>query len=834
MLNQVLGSYVHGISTDDLKVAVFKGDVVLTNMRLKVDALNALGLPFRVRSGAVGRLTLRVPWRALGKSPVMVLVEDLHVVAGFADAGEAGGRNAGDEPAAAEARADVARAEEIRKRVDAGETAWLAGGDSETSTSSANDAAAVADSGSNENEKASESGGDGYFAGLLDTILGNLEVTVRRIHLRLEGELGDVSAPRDRFALGVTLESMELHTVDAEGTPAFSTKGLAERMRKSATLTRLAVYFDVGAETLRPPDAASWDEVAPDRLAELMAAGASAPGTDGSGARVGDATRTVDDAACASTSNEAEARVRERAYVLAPVSASALYERRGARDAFDAAVPAQRVFLRVDAIETRVASSHLRVAFETAARLERDARRAPHAHARPKTSVTEAPREWWAFAYAAVTLERRRKGSVTAVPLRLDRVVEAMRARRVYVAAYAAYVRGAWRERPKARARAKRGWFSWRRDDPSAAKRWPPPLAVGAAPELDAIERKLPANVCVLFRALAHAQVRRELGDADAPNGGEEGGGAETSGGGWMSSWFGSKNGVDAGAGASGSGSGPAETGESSETEMSDEDWSNLQRVFDVEGHAEVAVAAPASAEDDGVASEISVAVGAASVAFVDDEVVSDEPPDGARTKHVEVLRAGLVGFVAGSRAFGGARADHRAAVDAMDVDVSGAKMVCVAGEDSNGAAAVDSTFSALRGSAAAAHVAERLWRDDEDDVFYDDGADDAEGVPGAASKALRLKFLNAPLGDGAPDADLGVTLAPARVVALRAPVDRLVETLTRHKPAQLAEQEEMLRRAVTESASRTAAAARERLAASLADRPEVSDSSSSGPSPAP
>ena len=59
-LNQVLGSYVHGISTDDLKVAVFKGDVVLTNMRLKVEALNALGL-LRVRSGAVGRLTLRVP-----------------------------------------------------------------------------------------------------------------------------------------------------------------------------------------------------------------------------------------------------------------------------------------------------------------------------------------------------------------------------------------------------------------------------------------------------------------------------------------------------------------------------------------------------------------------------------------------------------------------------------------------------------------------------------------------------------------------------------------------------------------------------------------------------
>ena len=192
VLNQVLGSYVHGISTDDLKVAVFKGDVVLTNMRLKVEALNALGLPFRVRAGVVGRLTLRVPWRALGKNPVMVLIEDLHVVAGFADEAEAGGGNGEHkkDPAEAEARADAARAEETRARVDAGETAWLAGASGDDIENGANGSVAAVVSA----EASHESGGDGYFAGMLDTILGNLEVTVRRIHLRLEGELGDVSA----------------------------------------------------------------------------------------------------------------------------------------------------------------------------------------------------------------------------------------------------------------------------------------------------------------------------------------------------------------------------------------------------------------------------------------------------------------------------------------------------------------------------------------------------------------------------------------------------------------------------------------------------------------
>ena len=85
VLNGVLGEYVHGISTRDLNVAVFKGDIVLKGMRLKVEALNALGLPFRVLSGVVGKLTLQIPWRALGKQAVVVRIEELYVVAGFAE-----------------------------------------------------------------------------------------------------------------------------------------------------------------------------------------------------------------------------------------------------------------------------------------------------------------------------------------------------------------------------------------------------------------------------------------------------------------------------------------------------------------------------------------------------------------------------------------------------------------------------------------------------------------------------------------------------------------------------------------------------------------------------
>ena len=119
VLNKLLGEYVHGISAKDLSVAVFKGDVVLKNLRLKTEALNALDLPFVVRSGLVGKLSLQIPWRALGKQPVVATIERLYVVAGFADDVE------GDDALTVEERTErweKAKAALRRREIDEGET----------------------------------------------------------------------------------------------------------------------------------------------------------------------------------------------------------------------------------------------------------------------------------------------------------------------------------------------------------------------------------------------------------------------------------------------------------------------------------------------------------------------------------------------------------------------------------------------------------------------------------------------------------------------------------------------------------------------------------------
>ena len=59
-LNRYLGTYVEGLNQRDLKVSVFRGDVVLKNLKLKPEALADLNLPISVKAGLLGSLTLKV------------------------------------------------------------------------------------------------------------------------------------------------------------------------------------------------------------------------------------------------------------------------------------------------------------------------------------------------------------------------------------------------------------------------------------------------------------------------------------------------------------------------------------------------------------------------------------------------------------------------------------------------------------------------------------------------------------------------------------------------------------------------------------------------------
>lgn len=99
LLSKYLGDYVDGLSTENLSLGIFSGEVVLENLALKRSALAGLHLPVTVKAGYLGarhsrsvrwrhslyvhtgKLTLKIPWKNLGTQPTIITVDKLFLIA---------------------------------------------------------------------------------------------------------------------------------------------------------------------------------------------------------------------------------------------------------------------------------------------------------------------------------------------------------------------------------------------------------------------------------------------------------------------------------------------------------------------------------------------------------------------------------------------------------------------------------------------------------------------------------------------------------------------------------------------------------------------------------
>ncbi|KAH1005296.1 hypothetical protein HUJ04_006309 [Dendroctonus ponderosae] len=80
ILNQLLGKYVQDLDTENLNVGIFSGTVQLNDLKLKPEALYELALPVEVKAGTIGKIGLKIPWSALWRHPVVLSIEDIHMV----------------------------------------------------------------------------------------------------------------------------------------------------------------------------------------------------------------------------------------------------------------------------------------------------------------------------------------------------------------------------------------------------------------------------------------------------------------------------------------------------------------------------------------------------------------------------------------------------------------------------------------------------------------------------------------------------------------------------------------------------------------------------------
>ncbi|CAD6266384.1 unnamed protein product [Miscanthus lutarioriparius] len=76
VLDGLLRRYVKAIQKEQLKIGIWKEEIQLENVELILEAFDYLQLPFALKNGRIGKLSIRIPWKKLGWDPIIIVIED--------------------------------------------------------------------------------------------------------------------------------------------------------------------------------------------------------------------------------------------------------------------------------------------------------------------------------------------------------------------------------------------------------------------------------------------------------------------------------------------------------------------------------------------------------------------------------------------------------------------------------------------------------------------------------------------------------------------------------------------------------------------------------------
>ena len=215
LLNRFLGMYVRNFDPKQLNVGIWSGDVKLRDLELRREALDQFHLPLNVVEGHISSLTLQIPWSNLRGKPVRINIEDVFLLAAPKEDEE---YNAEEEEKRAHAvkMEKLDSAELLKERNTEGMTA--------------------------EEQQKQQS----FTAALTTTIIDNVQIQVKNVHIRYEDALSDPGHP---FAAGITLQELSAVSTDENWRPTFI-QSTSSTTHKLATLGSLAVYWDTDTKLL--------------------------------------------------------------------------------------------------------------------------------------------------------------------------------------------------------------------------------------------------------------------------------------------------------------------------------------------------------------------------------------------------------------------------------------------------------------------------------------------------------------------------------------------------------------------------------------------------------
>uniref|UniRef100_A0A2I2YK25 Vacuolar protein sorting 13 homolog D n=1 Tax=Gorilla gorilla gorilla TaxID=9595 RepID=A0A2I2YK25_GORGO len=206
VLNTYLGKYVNNLNTDQLSVALLKGAVELENLPLKKDALKELELPFEVKAGFIGKVTLQIPFYRPHVDPWVISISSLHLIGAPEKI-----QDFNDE------KEKLLERERKKALLQALEEKWK-----------------------NDRQQKGESYWYSVTASVVTRIVENIELKIQDVHLRFEDGVTNPSHP---FAFGICIKNVSMQNAVNEPVQKLMRK-------KQLDVAEFSIYWDVDCSLL--------------------------------------------------------------------------------------------------------------------------------------------------------------------------------------------------------------------------------------------------------------------------------------------------------------------------------------------------------------------------------------------------------------------------------------------------------------------------------------------------------------------------------------------------------------------------------------------------------
>ncbi|XP_022855275.1 vacuolar protein sorting-associated protein 13-like isoform X2 [Olea europaea var. sylvestris] len=211
-----LGQYIKDIQKEQLKITLWHEEVFLENVELILEAFDYLQLPFALKQGRVGKLSIKIPWKKLGWDPIIIILEDVYVCACNRD-DEEWGMDAVERREFASKKAKLAAAElaKLSRRV------------------------------------CDNQAGNSFISYITAKILDNIQVSIRNVHVLYHDTLMAMAIT----TFGLKFESLTIMKQNPAGSSISKVRGV--QVNKLVEVQGLEFYFntiqgvdDVGSDSL--------------------------------------------------------------------------------------------------------------------------------------------------------------------------------------------------------------------------------------------------------------------------------------------------------------------------------------------------------------------------------------------------------------------------------------------------------------------------------------------------------------------------------------------------------------------------------------------------------